>query len=503
MRLKLWITWICVLAMLVTMLAACGTNGGDEANGSSTSPSGAQGNEEDTGNGTNTPPVFDYETGDRLDPTLNYENEDFQIFTWNTQQVTEWVEETSETASQVERTLYEHLENAKDRLNLNITIREEPGRYAQMDSYLDTLTNLTSTGLDPDLVCQYSLTASKGMIRGLYGNLLETAYLDFDAPWWNESLVEGNTINGNLYYITGDLTPTIIYNMYAVIFNKTLLNQYDIEAPYDLVRTGNWTLEALLELIRGTAVNPNADGIYTGSSENVMYGLNIQKLSVDAFQSGFGITALERNADGQWQLTQEFSGSRAVDIVDTLRTLVYDNEDVFYDKESQYAENIFKDEKTIFDVDTLGMVDRVLSDKDMQIGVAPVPKYDAIQRDYATRLSVMISMFSITKGCKDPDRSSAVLEAMGSDGYHEVTPVVFEDTFGLQYANAPDDAEMYILIRDSIVYDPGNTQDALSSYSSFRNCVYYDMSWETFFEQRLPIYAEAITNINGIGLETE
>ncbi len=496
MRIKSGIAWFCAMAVMLVLLTACGKETG-EPTGTDSTAGGTDAGKTDP----SAPEEFDYESGDRLDPTLDFGYEDFEIYTWDTQQITEWVDQQPEDGalSTVDKTLYDHLNNAEERLKLTITIHTEPGKYLQMDQFLATLENRISGGLNPDLVCQYSLTSSKGMIRGMYGDLTQTPYLDFEAPWWNESLVDGNTVNGGLYYITGDITPTVVYNMYAVIFNKDLIHAQELEMPYDMVRAGNWTLEALLEQIRGVSVNTDQDI----ESEGVLYGMNVQKLAVDAFQTGFGITALERNADGQWQLTRDFAGSRAADIVDSIRNMVYNNTDVFYDRNAEYAENIFANGKAIFDMDAVGMVDRVLKNEqyaDMHIGVVPVPKYDAIQENYATRLAMMVSMFSITRDCPYPERSSAVLEAMASDGYRRVTPVVFEDTFGTQYADAPDDAEMYILIRDSIVYDPGYTQDALSTYSAFRGCVYANSAWTTYFDANINMYANALAEINQVGL---
>ncbi len=474
------IALFCLAAILLCVLASC--------NGNTDKPVDTSKPTDET-----TPPgnEFSYETSDNLDPNLDYNNEEFRLMTWNTQQVNEWIEEVDEKNSAMERAFYTHLVDVEERLNLEITLNTVPGRYDQMNSFITTMESTITAGISPDLICQYSLTSSIGMIRGLYGNLLDAEHLDFDAPWWNKSLVEGNTINNSLYYISGDLTPTIVYNMYGVLFNKDLLNTYSIEAPYTLVKEDNWTYSRMLELIKDTAQNADK----TEYKDGAVYGLVVQKLAVDAFQTGFGISAVQKNQEGKWALSSAYSGSRSADIVETLRTLCYSNNDVFYDKDMQYSEVIFGDGNALFDIGTMGQVERAIRDREVKTGIVPIPKYDEEQENYATRLAVMVSMFSVPKDA-DMSRSSAVLEALGSDGYKNVTPVVFENTFQGRYSDAPEDADMFKLIRDSIVYDPGNTLNDLSTFSAFRNCVYQDKAWTTFFSENINKYAAALKSVN-------
>ena len=61
---------------------------------------------------------------------------------------------------------------------------------------------------------------------GVLLNLLDVRYLDFDQPWWVGDLTEMATINGKLYFASGDvsleLTQKIFCSGYVVLI-KTLL----------------------------------------------------------------------------------------------------------------------------------------------------------------------------------------------------------------------------------------------------------------------------------------
>ena len=494
-HLKALLSLICMLAMILCSFAACKPSAKENPSNS----------ESEAATGAITPEEteFDYENGDRLDPTLDFANEQFSIYTWNTQMITEWVEQETENMSEVEQVLYQHLTGTEDRLNVDFKITTVPGRYNDRLNFVETLESYTLTGLSPDLVCQYSLTSTIAMLKGLYSDLAVSKHIDFDAPWWNDSLVEGNKIKDKLYYITGDITPTVPYNMYGIQFNKELLNAYELESPYQLVRDGNWTYSRMLELIKDTSLNPSTNNQYGGSSENVMYGLVVQKLAVDAFQAGFGVVAVQKNDNGIWNFSRDYTGSKAVDAVDAIRRMVYENTDVFYDMDAKWANKIFIDRHTIFSVDTMYCVESEIEDHGLKVGVVPTPKFDAAQTDYATRLGVTVSVFAVPMETPDYDRSTAVLEAFGSNGYRKVTPVVFEKMFCARYADAPDDAEMFMKIRDCIVYDPGNFHDALSSFSAFRNCVRQNLSWSTYLEQNLTRFANALSEINKMDAEAD
>lgn len=491
-HLKILVALLCMFAMIVCSFASCG-NTNDPQTGDSGSPT--------TETSEVTPEVteFDYENGDKLDPSLDFDGDLFSIYTWNTQALVEWVEENSSELSELDQALYKHLKDTEQRLNLEFKITTVPGRYNDRNDFVETLESYTLTGLSPDLVCQYSLTATIGMLKGLYSDLLSSKHVDFEAPWWNDTLVEGNVIKDKLYYITGDITPSIIYNMYGMVFNKDLISAFGLETPYQMVRDGNWTYSRMLELIRDTSLNPNTEHKYGGPSENVMYGLVVPKLAVDAFQTGFGVVAVEQNDRGTWSFTSDYTGSKSVDAVDVIRDFVYNNDDVFYDRDSAYGSAIFYDRHTIFCVAGMSALEKAVNDYGMKVGVVPIPKYDATQTDYATRLAVTTSVFSVPTETKNFDRSTAVLEALGSDGYHNVTPVLFEKMFCARYSEAPEDAEMFVKIRDCIVYDPGNFHDALSSFSAFRNCVYENSSWTTFLDGRLTRFANALAEINKFG----
>ena len=105
-------------------------------------------------------------------------------------------------------------------------------------------------------------------------------------------------------------------------------------------------------------------------------------------------------------------------------------------------------------------------------------------------------MFSIPYNAKDFDMSGAVLEALGSDAYRELTPKIYEDAFQHRFLNTNENAQMLDLIHDSIVYDTGRIfADDIAMFNMFRWAA-YDVSWQTKLTENKEIWEANIEKVS-------
>ena len=65
------------------------------------------------------------------------------------------------------------------------------------------------------------------------------------------------------------------------------------------------------------------------------------------------------------------------------------------------------------------------------------------------------TMYGIAIGTQDTSRAGAVIEAMASEGYHTVTPVVFEVALKARYSDESADAMMFDILRETSVMEIG------------------------------------------------
>ena len=64
--------------------------------------------------------------------------------------------------------------------------------------------------------------------------------LQLAQPWWDQR-IQDIAIHGKLFCATGDISIRDELREMAVLYNKTLYNQFDYPDPYELVANNNWT----------------------------------------------------------------------------------------------------------------------------------------------------------------------------------------------------------------------------------------------------------------------
>ncbi|MGM9624139.1 MAG: hypothetical protein ACI3XM_00395, partial [Eubacteriales bacterium] len=100
-------------------------------------------------------------------------------------------------------------------------------------------------------------------IENYFLPLNDIRYLDTSMPWWNQSSVDSLNIAGSTYFVTGDISLlTSVGCSYVLFVNDKLASDYDIGSLPDVVRSGNWTLEAFQETAKKVLRDIDGNGIY-------------------------------------------------------------------------------------------------------------------------------------------------------------------------------------------------------------------------------------------------
>ncbi|MBO4216836.1 MAG: hypothetical protein J5940_02715, partial [Clostridia bacterium] len=112
---------------------------------------------------------------------------------------------------------------------------------------------------------EYDLVLAQYMLTGygtskLYFNLLPMLNRSYDC--WDDALIRDYSFANKLYGVTGDLSISDDECLLVMLFNKDILSEHNIEYPYDLVRSGKWTLDKMIEMSRLCATDVNGNGEY-------------------------------------------------------------------------------------------------------------------------------------------------------------------------------------------------------------------------------------------------
>lgn len=101
-----------------------------------------------------------------------------------------------------------------------------------------------------------------------------TQYINFNKPWWDGKMVKDLTIDGKVYFATGDILTSDNDGTFALLFNKKIATEVKMPDLYKMVDNGTWTMDQMYTF-EGLAINDkNGDG----------------KLSYDTDVCGFAYT---------------------------------------------------------------------------------------------------------------------------------------------------------------------------------------------------------------------
>ncbi|MCL2518941.1 MAG: hypothetical protein FWF15_10305, partial [Oscillospiraceae bacterium] len=86
--------------------------------------------------------------------------------------------------------------------------------------------------------------------KGYFVDLLRVPNLDLTRLWWDAKATAALSVGGKLYFTAGDLMLMNFDACPGILFNKTLLDDNNLQNPYDLVDKNEWTINKLYEMSR-------------------------------------------------------------------------------------------------------------------------------------------------------------------------------------------------------------------------------------------------------------
>ena len=405
----------------------------------------------DTASADTTAPVTEA-ARDNLDPTLDFNEETVKLIVDNEMYITDFTAE--QTGDIVDDALYQRTLDVEARLNVKLDFFWSQGLWNNRAIYQGHITNsVLANDSSYDIAGGYSLSIATLAAQGMLYNLADTKYIDITNPWWSESFLDQVAIDGNMYFLTGDISTNAIGTAFALFFNKGLLATYQLENPYELVDNGTWTLDKLFEMTGSIYTDLNGDN---KRDENDMYGLYAIHSSFDNLYYSSGMSIVVPDKDEGMVVSADFGSEKMVSLVTKLCTAFNHTDGINWaDGSSGVAEKSFLEENTIFIMNGMNIAANQLREAKFEYGVLPVPKWDEAQENYRSTHAYTSGFYCVPLDARDPDMSSAIIEAMAIEGYYNVAPAFFETALKVKYSTDDDSARMFDIIRQSVTYDFG------------------------------------------------
>ncbi|MBE6613040.1 MAG: hypothetical protein E7632_11160, partial [Ruminococcaceae bacterium] len=191
-------------------------------------------------------------------PDVNYKGAKFNILNGNT---TTWMTIAKVTAEE------ENGDNINDAIyKRNLAVEEKYGIdivEIPSDTVKASLLSAAAAGdKSYDIALMVMADCLAVMLEGYAIDYANVPYIDTTKPWWVEGTAERMSLGGHVYYAISQFDTTHYDGVRSFFFNKQLIDEFELENPYQLVYDGKWTLDAMTEMGMAVAQDLNGDSVW-------------------------------------------------------------------------------------------------------------------------------------------------------------------------------------------------------------------------------------------------
>lgn len=387
--------------------------------------------------------------------TLDFGGEDFLInsFVWSTYAYYYFADEA--TGDAMNDAIFNRTIRVEDYLNVDICQELE-----SVENHLLSSQKVKSTVLAGDDVYSLNLLhvirdiaelASMGMLY----NLDDLPYVDMEADWWKREQMDMLRLGKNTYYGVSDYmipAPFVFY------FNKEMVENHNLDNPYDLVYDGKWTLDTVVDMAISVTQDVNGDGQYT--KEDDICGISTNEIAkYISFMTGCDQFITDRDSNNRIRLA--LNNEKTISIIESIYKMV-ENKGTLYIPSSANDADTFhiSTGRILFYLHSISYAE-TLRDCEIDIGILPYPKYDEAQENYISQ--DWSGLMSVPNSIRNPEKVGAVLELLSWESANEVIPAFYEVTLSGKLARDEDSKNMLDILFDTISYEIGGNYFGLSS----------------------------------------
>jgi len=347
---------------------------------------------------------------------------------------------------------YNTIMDTEERLEADIS------EFLIEDNYpaVDTIRSQTASGDDTIQVANLYCAAVPALLSE--GSLIDYSripHIDLTKSWWDQNVNRSLILGDMRYAAIGDLSITTHDLTYILLFSKAIVEQNQLESPYDLVNEGRWTLDAMQKMMETVILDANGDGAFTSEDH---YGyLGSPKNVLPGFWIGSDIVTIGLNHEGIPEMS--LKDERFVNLVDKVFGMMYDSNGRYDTKDNSdvTCENIqmFQENKGLFMDCTLFWVG-ALREMETDFGILPYPMYDEAQGEYCARVGYFMAPL-VPISNQNLEVTGAVLEMANYLASKSLTPAYYEITLKGKYSRHEESVVMLDLIFDRRVVELGDT----------------------------------------------
>lgn len=294
-------------------------------------------------------------------------------------------------------------------------------------------------------------------LDGLLISLNDVPYIDLEAPWWNGDAAKSLSVGYQIFFAPSDLIIMDNDCTSAMVFNKQLIIDHQLDNPYIYVANGTWTIDKLINMSNNILEDINGDG---EMDFNDKYGfVSYRDASLSLMHASGGRIAQKDENDLPY-LT--LGTEKCFNALNKAFDLMYDDGSFNvhhlegkFDAIYEVTEKIFIENRSLFYWILLHDIEK-FRDMESDFGIIPLPKYDEQQENYGHTVNQYHShSISIPVSADNLERTGIILEALTSKSKYTLQPAYYDTSLQRKFSRDEESSDMLDIIFASRVYDLG------------------------------------------------
>ena len=444
------ITLLLTLLLTASLLGACSSAGGNADPGLS-SPTEAQGGSEASGEADG--PETDAPETEIRDDLGDYDfgGADFGAMTFENQNFHYRVRADEMEGTSLNDAMYASTTAVEDRFNIRIA-------EVYYDDFSSTPRVTVEAGdTSIDLVRIRCTDATTWWSNNLLVTADNVPVIDLSKPYWDRTVNDSLSIAGQHYVALSSFDLCTYDLTFALMFNKSFIPDYGLDSPYDLVLSGDWTMDRMNGMMKTVSADTDGNGI---RDEEDCWGYTSHpKMAAPGFWIGAGALSVEKDENDVPHLS--VGSEKFVAVWEKLIDLCW-SEDKYLGIDASAdippeSIRLFSENKALF-MDMSFFFAEELRTMESDFGIVPYPKYDTAQDRYAARLCYyMPTVVPVTKTGEELERCGVMLEALAAEYFNHVIPAYYDVVLQNKVARDEESQGMLDIIFASRVIDIGDS----------------------------------------------
>ena len=385
-------------------------------------------------------------------PEITFDGYEFKFL------VNDWYEHADiyveeENAELVNDAVYKRNKIIEERYDIIISAKDEGNPSASISKFV-------RAGDCPyDVMIDAAANTKSVITQNMVVDLHTVPYLNFEKPYWDHTLTKEFSMGGKLFCNVSDMLVSDKEYTWAIFFNKQMVQDYDLESPYQLVKDGKWTLDKLREITRGVTSDLNGDGVYFVLDD--LFGFSTEDYNMFLMIIGSGCRMVDKDENDLPVIAvnnQRFFSAyeKIMEIHNAPSTINVNKITGLPDKWYGGIIPAFCEGRVFM---YMGGLDVVPYFRGMaqDFGILPPPKYDEAQEKYYTSMSDCSSSAIYIPTTNDNlERTGIILEALAAESRYTVLPAYYDITLKTKMSRDDESEEMLDILFANRIFDLGH-----------------------------------------------